>query len=186
MNGIVKWCFTLLFVMLFIPLSFAITEGSGEKKISDAKIARQVRSKLQSDKILDAFTLQVKAKHGVIYLKGKVDTHVELERATRLTAGIKGVKKVDTSQLKLSNTEAANEDRLITAKLERFLKESEHFSSLPHPVAAIKIQTKKGIVYLSGAVSNQQQKNELQRQAESLPGVIRIENDLEIAADPGY
>jgi osmotically-inducible protein OsmY len=60
----------------------------------DDRIVDQVRMRLATDADVKGSALEVRAKHGVVTIKGTVDTPKAKKRAEQLTRKVKGVKDV--------------------------------------------------------------------------------------------
>jgi len=81
-----------------------VLEGSVPQHAKDIFIKNTVRSKLLFAKDLRSVNYLVDVNNGVVYLLGIAQDFVELERAQRLSAGVKGVKKVISHVILKSDT----------------------------------------------------------------------------------
>ncbi len=75
-------------------------ENTGEV-ISDAWITTKVKSQLIADDLVKARNIDVDTVDGVVKLNGMVFSNAERSRAVSITKATKGVKRVDTSNLKI-------------------------------------------------------------------------------------
>jgi hyperosmotically inducible protein len=61
---------------------------------SDAVITTKVKTALMADKSLSALDIAVETLNGVVSLTGTVGTSVQVEHATKVARGVKGVKQI--------------------------------------------------------------------------------------------
>jgi hyperosmotically inducible protein len=83
-------CFSLLLIVALASVSLA----KAKQPITDDSIYDAVRMKLANDQVVKGGALQVDVKDGVVTLSGAVSLEQQKQRAAKLTAKIKGVKKV--------------------------------------------------------------------------------------------
>ncbi len=72
---------------------------------SDSWITTRIRSSLLADPITKGMNIGVKTMEGVVSLSGRVETKAEYDRALQLARDIKGVKRVNTAELKIGQAE---------------------------------------------------------------------------------
>ena len=65
-----------------------------DKPVSDDEIYNNVKIRLAGDRDVKGGGIDVVVQHGVVTLKGKVDTDGAKSRAEKLTKKVKGVKQV--------------------------------------------------------------------------------------------
>jgi len=68
--------------------------AAGKQPITDDSIYDAVRMKLANDQVVKGGALQVDVKEGVVTLGGSVPMEEQKDRAAKLAAKVKGVKKV--------------------------------------------------------------------------------------------
>jgi osmotically-inducible protein OsmY len=78
------------------------TAGTGDSRageespaIRDARITREVRTKIYRDFMLDDRRIQVSTAGGIVTLTGTVENHREARRAEELAYSVEGVRGVD-------------------------------------------------------------------------------------------
>lgn len=76
-------------------------ENTGEA-VSDAWITTKVKSQLIADDMVKARDINVGTDNGVVTLAGVLESNAERSRAVSIAKGTKGVKRVDTSALKVN------------------------------------------------------------------------------------
>lgn len=77
------------------PMSFA------DKPMSDDLIYDNVKRRLAEDSEVKGGGLDIDVKQGVVTLRGKLETQRQIDKATRITKKVNGVKKV-VNEIQLS------------------------------------------------------------------------------------
>ncbi len=167
-----------------IALSGAFSTYADDSKRSvgeytdDKMLVGKVKSALISDKTADANEINVESYKGVIQLNGFVDNAKEKAQAEATAKAVDGVKGVennlaikDASQ----TTGGAIDDSTVTAKVKSALIDDASTKG-----GDIKVETRGGVVQLSGFVSNQAQKDAATKVAQSVTGVKSVKNGLGI------
>jgi hyperosmotically inducible protein len=125
----------------------------------------------------DAITVQV--QNGAVTLGGHAYGPVDASDAVAIVANTKGVKDVvDNIQV---DPVSPNDDRIRRAVFRAVYSYPLLNQYLIDPAKPIRIQVENGHVTLYGAVDNQSQKNAAGIQANTVPGVFSVTNDLEVA-----
>jgi len=144
----------------------------------DKMLVGKVKSALISDKTADADEINVESYKGVVQLNGFVDNAKEKAQAETVAKAVEGVKGVENNlQIKEASqtTGGAIDDSSITAKVKSALVDSDATKA-----GDIKVETRGGVVQLSGFVSNQAQKDAATKVAQSVTGVKAVNNGLGI------
>jgi hyperosmotically inducible periplasmic protein len=129
----------------------------------------------------DAITVQVQG--GVATLGGHAYGPVDASDAVAVVANTKGVKDVvDNIQV---DPVSPNDDRIRRAVFRAVYSFPLLNQYLIDPAKPIRIQVENGHVTLYGMVDNQAQKNAAGIQANTVPGVFSVTNDLEVANGAG-
>lgn len=69
---------------------------------SDAWITTKVKADLMVTKGVPGLALNVDTENGVVSLSGEVDSRQEADRAVEVARGIKGVRRVDSSGIRIA------------------------------------------------------------------------------------
>lgn len=150
-------------------------------EISDSLITANVKAKFTIAKLLNPLDISVSTHHGIVDLKGQVDSETEYEKAVELAQSIKGVKDVNTDKLTVKgSTKSPTKDALITVKIKGKLMQESIFSDKDIKSLGITVETVDGVVQLSGTVDSPEQKANILKVAQSVSGVKSIESDLKI------
>lgn len=147
--------------------------------INDTVITAQVKTRLATSSILKSQHIDVRTENRVVYLKGVVATNTQYREAVSLAIALDSVRDVNTNGLSVKGSNAPLTDSFITAKIKgELMKDSlrgVHLSPL-----STHIETKNGIVYLSGQVNNQAEINNAIKIAKSVEGVKAVRSSLRV------
>jgi hyperosmotically inducible protein len=144
----------------------------------DKLLVSKVKTALISDKTADANEINVEVYKGVVQLNGFVDGEKEKAQAEAVAKGVDGVKGVENNlEIKQASqtTGGAIDDSTLTAKVKTALIENDETKA--HD---IKVETRGGVVQLSGFVATQAQKDAATKVAKAVSGVKAVNNGLGI------
>jgi hyperosmotically inducible protein len=144
----------------------------------DKMLVGKVKSALISDKTADADEINVESYKGVVQLNGFVDNAKEKAQAEAVARAVDGVKGVENNLMikqESQTTGGAIDDSTITSKVKAALIDDESTKA-----GDIKVETRGGVVQLSGFVSNQAQKDAATKVAQGVTGVKAVNNGLGI------
>ena len=151
---------------------------------SDAGITTKIKAKLAADSIVTASRLHVDTKNKIVTLSGTVDSEAAKAQAEALARGTQGVTDVvDNLTIGLPSRSAetsralaqAADDAAITAAVKSKLIADSVVGGLK-----IDVDTKGGVVSLSGPVKNQNEKDTALRLARETSGVKDVKDNLVI------
>lgn len=152
---------------------------------TDMGVATQVRAKFAADDVVKASQIHVAAKNGVITLTGNVDSADAKSRALELAKGVKGVVSVVDM---ISAQEASGggnapeparsigddmDDAGITMSVKGRLLEDPDVKGL-----RIDVDTRNGIVYLTGSVGSNAERQKAIQLAKDTKGVREVQANL--------
>jgi hyperosmotically inducible protein len=162
---------------------------------SDPRITTKVKTRLETDRNINAAQVQVTTQNRVVTLSGPVDSPAAKERAVTLARGTEGVVDV-VDNLSISTAVAAMpapgaqanagmaeasgqapDDTSITQAVKEKL--------LLHPETSaekIDVDTHQGVVTLSGEVRSPQEKEQVVQIARNTEGVQRVEDRLSVGS----
>jgi len=145
-------------------------------QIDDATITAKIKLKLLEDPVTKARKIDVDTVNGVVTLTGVVESEKEIERAIKIAKSVAGVKKV-VNNLKIGKRGIGSylSDKEITAKIKLKLIKDPELKAL-----SIDVDTINGVVTLTGVVTSEYQKRKAIEHAKSVPGVIKIIDNLQI------
>jgi hyperosmotically inducible protein len=136
-----------------------------------------------ADKTVPSLEISVETKEGVVTLSGKVKTEAEATAAVELAAATEGVKKVDASGLKMADGRAGHQalaDAIITGEVKGALIREKLSGDESDTGSRVKVETKEGVVYLSGTLKSAEKEKHAIKLARAIQGVKAVEATITI------
>lgn len=169
---------SLTLMATFIPpLGCANTNGRIiGRGMNDQSLGMAVGTQLLNDPEIDRFRIDVDARNGTVVLRGEVSSEEQKREAERIARQTQGVQRV-INELQVSNERDkgtnAFEDAWITTMVSGKISRDPGVSS-----NMVEIDVNDGVVTLSGTVDTPRAKREAEDLAESVDGVIAVNNQL--------
>jgi hyperosmotically inducible protein len=151
--------------------------------VSDADITKDINSKIESTETTSKSKIDVTTKQGVVTLKGNLQTEGEASSAVESANSIDGVKDVDTENLMVKNSSHPYRDAYLTAKVKGSFVRAKLFGDKPVAVTSINVETKNGVVYLTGTADNKNLVATAETLAKEIKGVKSVKSTVEIKAN---
>ncbi len=146
--------------------------------LDDTSATARVKTALVQNPATKARDIKVEVNRGVVQLSGFVDSEQEKAEASKVARSVEGVQSVRNDLTVQPATRTAGEvvdDAVITAKVKSALIGDSRTKA-----HQINVDTKEGIVQLGGFVDSMQAKAAASEVAESVSGVKRVRNELEL------
>lgn len=154
--------------------------------INDSVITAKIKSQFVANDTTKASSINVETKNGVVILSGTVDSESEAAAAIQIAASTVGVKEVDSNNLyikaEVQQGKQTIRDSYITAKVKGRLIREKLMNNVEFPAVMISVETKDGIVYLSGTVEHEGQLKNAIELTKSVIGVKKVISKLTVAA----
>jgi len=154
------------------------TQKSAGEQIDDTVITSKVKSALIADPITKAHQIDVEVFRGVVQLNGFVDSAANRDQATKVARGVGGVTEVRNNlQLQTAPRSAsvATDDAGITSSVKSALIADNRTKA-----GQINVETRAGVVQLSGFVNNAEAKTAAGQLASGVANVKRVDNQLDV------
>jgi hyperosmotically inducible protein len=148
--------------------------------VDDASIQQDIKSKMAADKTVSDLNVQVETRQGVVFLTGVTPTDTEASTVVEIASSTPGVTDVDTSNLKTTKSEHPLNDAFITAKVKGEFVKNKLFGDRPVPVMSVSVETKNGVVFLTGTAETKQQAENAVRLAKAVKGVKRVTSKVTV------
>ncbi len=170
---------------LLVSASLAAACGA-----SDADITEKVKSEISTDRSITAASrIDISTQKKVVTLSGSAESAIAKDRAITLARGVEGVHNVVDKMTVIPpvaivapNTNAsaapsagAPDDATITATIQSKLHEDKRVAGVK-----INVETRLGIVTLSGRVDSEQMRQDAMQIAQDTAGVQRVVNQLTV------
>jgi hyperosmotically inducible periplasmic protein len=170
----------VMFVMTLAMVACASTrtQKSAGEQVDDTVTTASVKSNLIGDPVTKAGQIDVEVFKGTVQLNGFVDSAASKERATEVAKNTKGVTAVHnnlTVKTVDSSSSQGVDDSEITAKVKMAL------TGDPRTKAhQINIETREGVVQLSGFVDNSEAKSTAEELARAVHHVKGVDNEIDV------
>lgn len=154
------------------------TQKTAGEQIDDSVITGKVKAALVDNESTKARQIDVETFRGTVQLNGFVDSAEAKSAATRVARSVDGVKKVDNNLAIQSERRSAGEvidDSVITAKVKADL-----IANTKVKAHEVNVETRDGVVQLSGFVDNAEAKLTAGSIARDVKGVKSVQNDIQV------
>jgi hyperosmotically inducible protein len=160
------------------------TQKTAGEQVDDTVTTAKVKSALINDPVTKARNIDVEVFRGVVSLGGYVGSDEEKSRAGEVAKKVNGVVDVKNnlqvqSQVAERSAGEVVDDGVVTAKVKAALIEDPMTKA-----HQINVDTKNGVVLLSGFVDSKEAKMEAGQVAQRVSGVQSVRNELEIKQNP--
>ena len=171
---------TALLASSLLAMAAAQAEKSAGEAVDDNTVNASVKAALIENKTTKAHDINVETYKGVVQLSGFVDTAAEREEAAKVAAGVSGVRSVSNNISIGGKTSMGTklDDSVTTGKVKAALMDASDVKS-----GQINVETKAGIVQLSGFVSSPAMKSKAGEVAAGVAGVKEVQNVLVVKAN---
>lgn len=168
--------FMILIASVLIGCAGTSRQESTGQYLDDSAITAKVKSAFVADKAVSALDIHVTTYKGVVQLSGFANTQQEIDRAVALARDVPGAQSVKNDIRRTpQNTGEYVDDSVITAKVKSAFLADKSVSAL-----AIKVETFKGVVRLSGKADSQREIDRAVELARNVPGVQSVENNIQL------
>lgn len=168
----------LLTIIALAACSPTRTQQTAGEVIDDSVVTAKVKAALIEDPVTKAHDIDVETYRGVVQLGGFVDSAEQKSRAAELARKVAGVTEV-RNDLRVSDADQSVgrvvDDSAITAQVKAKL-----VADAPGDAYKINVETRGGVVQLSGFVDSAEVRSRAAELARGVDGVREVRNDLEL------
>jgi hyperosmotically inducible protein len=170
----------LVFTMAVLGACTATpTQKTAGEQIDDSVLTGKVKAALVADEATKARQIDVETFRGTVQLNGFVDSAESKAAATRVAQSVEGVQKVDNNLNVGSGTARSVgeviDDGVVTTKVKAAL-----VADTAVKAHEINVETREGVVQLSGFVDSSDVKSKAAELAGRVAGVKEVHNDIQI------
>ena len=113
-------------------------------------------------------------------LSGQVKTKSQYERAITLADSVANVEAINADNLSVKASNAPLKDSYTTAKVKSSFLKEKLFGAKDIEFWPVKVETKDSVVYLTGKVSSNKERNNLIHLAQAVSGVSEVKSSIKI------
>lgn len=161
-------------------LQAVAAESKAAAIVDDSMITTKIKAKMLADKAVHSLGISVETKEGIVSLTGNVKTEAEAAAAIELAAATPGVKDVNASGLAVEGSTQPITDAIITAKVKGAFIREKLFGDKLDSVSTVSVETKQGVVYLSGTLKTANEAQNASKLAKAVAGVKRVESSISV------
>jgi hyperosmotically inducible protein len=154
------------------------TQKSAGEQIDDSVLTGKVKAALIADPNTKARQIDVEVFRGTVQLNGYVDSADAKAAAQRVASSVEGVQQVKNNLSVQDSSRSAGEavdDSMLTAKVKAAL-----IADPTVKAHEVNVETRDGVVQLSGFVDTAEAKNMAADVARRTAGVKDVRNDLQV------
>ncbi len=168
---------TLLIAAVALGMTACATNRPADEQLDDGVISSRVDAKLTSDPQINPFNIDVDVIDGVVTLRGEVTDPNAREEAEKLARDTRGVRRV-VNNIQVDGSRTGGErvsDAWIVTKIKSKLTADPELNPLN-----IDVDSRQGVVILSGKVKNEAHRRHAEELAKDTEGVKEVRNELTI------
>jgi hyperosmotically inducible protein len=152
----------------------------------DATVTGTVKTKLAADSQVKAGEIKVETSNGVVTLTGNIDSQAAKDRAIQIardTSGVTDVKDMISVRDGAHNGDAPSPSRTLGERIDDATITSHVKSRLLDDPAVrglkIDVDTREGVVYLTGSIPGQAERDKAVQIARATDGVREVEANFQ-------
>jgi osmotically-inducible protein OsmY len=166
-------------LVVFLGMSgLALADKTAGEHVDDSWIHTKVKSALT---IHGGTNINIEVYHGVVQLAGFVDSDSRKAKIVEAAATIEGVKKVDDAILVIEPDRMAGEaidDTAIASKVKLAIADKDISEGFD-----VNVESNRGVVLLSGFVTNADDAASAVKIAEGVKGVVKVIDGTSLKTD---
>lgn len=174
------WKTALFFGVLFTATTLFAAKETDTAKLDDTTITQNVKKKLAADKTLKTQAIVVVTDNGIVTLTADLETDNQASNAISAARSVQGVSDVNTNQLKVKRSKQPFKDTVITALVKGSFLQSRLFGETDVPLMSIHVETKNGIVHLTGTAESAEQVAKATELAKAIRNVKKVDTKVEV------
>lgn len=159
------------------------TAGSMNSAVSDATITTKVKSAFLRSAVLKKTKISVATTNHEVNLSGTLATDQEYGEAVTLADSIDGVTNVNADNLKVTASSSPIHDTYITGMVKGSFIREKLFGDKEIAVWPVSVETKDGVVYLTGEVDTTQERDNALSIAQKVPNVKSVNSTITVKAN---
>lgn len=147
---------------------------------SDSAITAKIQALYAQSPLIKTANIAVVTNSNRVILTGKVATDMQYEEAISIAESIDGVFDVDASHLDVTASKAPLTDTYTTAKVKGIIMKEKLFGDKAVEFWPVSVETKNGVVYLTGAVDTAEQQTNIVNLVKNIEGVSSVKSSITV------
>jgi hyperosmotically inducible protein len=180
-KNVFKFISFVVLTLLATPIFAEVTYTNGFSPVEgDATITANLKDQIAADKALSNLNVNISVSNGVVTISGAVDSDSQADALVTLAESTQGVKDVDAPKLTVKSSKQPFTDTLITSKIKGIFIKEKLFSKEDIAAVKIHVETRNGVVYLTGTADNTVQADNAVKLAGSVTGVTKVKSTVKV------
>ena len=169
--------FTTISPLLVNAATYTTTVKHG---VTDTEITTKIKALYVLSPVIKSLSISVVTTNHEVVLIGTVETDMQYEKAVSLAQSVDGVTNVNADKLVVSASKAPLADTYITAKAKGTIMKEKLFGRKPVEYWPVTIETKDAVIYLSGTVDTNEQRENMVKLVEGIAGVKSVNSTIDV------
>lgn len=172
------WAVVALSLLAVSACASTRTQKTAGETVDDAVVTTRVKTALIEDPVTKARSIDVETFRGIVQLNGFVETAAEKSTAgvvARRADGVREVRNNLSVKAEPASMGVTIDDSTLTTKVKSALIDSADTKAYQ-----INVETRSGVVQLSGFVNNAASKASAARLAREVTGVRSVDNQIDV------
>ncbi|MBP6918733.1 MAG: BON domain-containing protein [Legionellaceae bacterium] len=148
--------------------------------LTDTAITTKIKALYVLSPVIKSLSISVVTSNHDVALMGTVETDMQYEKAISLAQSVDGVTTVNADKLLVSESKAPLADTYITAKAKGTIMKESLFGKKDVDYWPVSIETKDGVVYLSGTVDTKEQSENIVKLVTGIDGVKSVNSTINV------
>ena len=148
--------------------------------LTDTAITTKIKALYVLSPEIKSLSISVVTTNHEVALTGTVETDLQYEKAISLAQSVEGVNNVNADKLFVSESKAPLADTYITAKAKGTIMKESLFGKKSVEYWPVNIETKDGVVYLSGTVDTNEQSENIVKLVTGIDGVKSVNSTINV------
>ncbi|HRD69860.1 MAG TPA: BON domain-containing protein [Legionella sp.] len=159
-------------------VTYAASNTSAERAIKDTVITAKIKTLYAKSPLVKATKVHVTTINHQVVLSGELDTNTQYERAITLAGSVPGVQEINAENLTVKSSDAPLTDAYTTAKVKGVFLKEKLFGKKAIEYWPVTVETKDSVVFLTGKVETEKQRNNLVQLAKQVNGVKSVNSSI--------
>ena len=172
-----KWVKRRWLPQLIVAAAIAMAPvgSAAANSLSDTDITIKIEEQFLTDQSVPFDMIDATTRDGIVTLDGTVDNLLARERATRIAETVRGVRSI------INRIEVDPPGNISAYQLRQSIKDALLFDPVTDSYEVTVSATDKGVVVLDGTVDSWQERAITENVVMSVPGVVAIDNQIDVA-----
>jgi len=160
---------------------FATTSTVTDYSAQDKTIVSSIEKQIARNPEISSVHVALNSLRGKVVLIGTVDTEAQASDLVEIAQSTPGVTDVITTNLKVKDSNQPLADTIITAKVKGLFLRDKLFTNKDISVTSVKVETKNGVVHLTGTADSATEVKNAVKAAKTVKGVKKVKSYIKIS-----